>query len=86
MVPVFPPEGSEVVRAGSLPGEPSPRVTNEEVRFFILGFERFVLTYPSPGPNSIGNRLQFMPSRTTSCTCLMGSSQYLPDSLRLAWP
>ena len=26
VVPVFPPDGSDVIRAGSLPGEPSPQV------------------------------------------------------------
>jgi hypothetical protein len=31
VVPVYPPEGSDVVRAGSLPGEPAPRVHQEEV-------------------------------------------------------
>jgi hypothetical protein len=31
VVPVYPPEGSEVLRAGSLPGEPSPHVRQEEV-------------------------------------------------------
>jgi hypothetical protein len=29
VVPVFPPEGSDVIRAGSLPGEPSPHVSTE---------------------------------------------------------
>lgn len=32
VVPVFPPEGSNVVRAGSLPGEPGPKVDNSDVR------------------------------------------------------
>lgn len=32
VVPVYPPEGSDIVRAGSLPGEPSPRVPESEVR------------------------------------------------------
>lgn len=31
VVPVYPPEGSDVVRAGSLPGEPSPHVQPDEV-------------------------------------------------------
>jgi hypothetical protein len=31
VVPVYPPEGSDVVRAGSLPGEPSPHVQQDEV-------------------------------------------------------
>ncbi|PRW57749.1 calcium uptake mitochondrial-like [Chlorella sorokiniana] len=39
VVPVFPPEGSEVVRAGSLPGEPSPKVANEEASAFIRQFD-----------------------------------------------
>ena len=32
VVPVYPPQGSDVIRAGSLPGEPSPTVQDEEVR------------------------------------------------------
>jgi hypothetical protein len=34
VVPVYPPYGSEIIRAGSLPGEPSPRVPQQESTFF----------------------------------------------------
>ena len=34
VVPVFPPEGSEIVRAGALPGEPSPRVPQQDSAVF----------------------------------------------------
>lgn len=53
VVPVFPPEGSEIIRAGSLPGEPSPHLCKEEASPFIqkfdidgdaaLGFEEYQL-------------------------------------------
>lgn len=39
VVPVYPPEGSDVVRAGSLPGEPSPHVHDEEPSKFIASFD-----------------------------------------------
>ncbi|EFN55516.1 hypothetical protein CHLNCDRAFT_133931 [Chlorella variabilis] len=39
VVPVYPPEGSDVIRAGSLPGEPSPHVHQEEAGKFILKFD-----------------------------------------------
>ena len=34
VVPVYPPEGSDIIRAGSLPGEPSPRVPQNPSAFF----------------------------------------------------
>lgn len=37
VVPVFPPEGSDVIRAGSLPGEPLPHVQENEVRGWAGG-------------------------------------------------
>ncbi|PSC74405.1 ARF guanine-nucleotide exchange factor GNOM isoform B [Micractinium conductrix] len=39
VVPVFPPEGSDVIRAGSLPGEPLPHVQENEASKVISRFD-----------------------------------------------
>jgi hypothetical protein len=52
VVPVYPPRGSEVVRAGALPGEPAPRCPQPPSPFFAqfdidgsggIGFEEWLL-------------------------------------------
>ena len=38
VVPVYPPYDSDIIRAGSLPGEPSPRVS-QHASAFLQGFD-----------------------------------------------
>lgn len=62
VVPVYPPEGSDVIRAGSLPGEPSPRVPETQARL-----PRLPASAPSVRPQPQQQLLERCGAHALSC-------------------